>query len=187
MNERLANLLGATALNVADLMLAAARRTAGTSGSASAAMIVLAENPDLPVTELGRRIGLSQPAAARMIDSLERQALVARRARTGRAVAVRLPPRGRRAANRLLDHRGQLLSELVADLEPDEQAALAALFEKVLRRVHARLEGVAAAPTDYLAELACRLCDRGACREDGAPCPISGAQRDLEAQQDQQA
>ena len=181
MNERVANLLGATALNVADLMLSEIRDTAGTSSSASSALVVLSESPDLAVTDLGRRIGLSQPAAARMVDTLERQRLVTRRSRVGRAVAVRLTPKGRRAAARLLQRRGQVLAELVADLDPSEQATLAALLEKILPGVHANVGRDSPTPRERLAELVCRLCDRGACRQDGAPCPVSVAQRALDA------
>jgi MarR family transcriptional regulator, negative regulator of the multidrug operon emrRAB len=182
MNERVANLLGAAALNVADLTLAEIRSAAGTSASASSALVVLAGAPDLSVTDLGRRIGLSQPAAARMIDALEDQGMVDRRRAAGRAVAVRLTAKGRRAANRLLERRGQILRELAAELDPDEQATLAVLLDKILRGVHARVGQGGAVPSERIGELVCRLCDRGACREGGAPCPVSSAQRDLDAQ-----
>lgn len=68
---RTANLLGATALAVTDLALAGVARAAGTSTSGAAALVVLVASPGLSVTELGRRVGLSQPAAARMVDSLQ--------------------------------------------------------------------------------------------------------------------
>ncbi|WP_460352193.1 MarR family transcriptional regulator [Actinoallomurus acanthiterrae] len=71
------------------------------------ALVVLSGSPGLGVTELGRRVGLSQPAAARMVDSLEGHGLALRRATSGRSVAVDLTPgrRRRRAADPLLPRR----------------------------------------------------------------------------------
>lgn len=181
MNERVANLLGATALNVADLTLAEVTDASGASGSGSAALAILAEAQDLSVTDLGRRIGLSQPAAARMVDSLEERGLVSRRSGTGRAVAIRLTAKGRRTATRLLTRRGTVLEDLVADLDSDEQESLTGLLEKILRGVHARVgHATTTTPTEHVAELVCRLCDRGACRHGGAPCPVSVAQHGVD-------
>ncbi|WP_079153187.1 MarR family transcriptional regulator [Streptomyces malaysiensis] len=53
--------------------------------SAAAALIVLRADPGVSVTELGRRVGLTQSAAVRMVAGLEREALVERR-RTVRSV-----------------------------------------------------------------------------------------------------
>src|ERR1700742_1915106 len=86
MHDRVANLLGATALAVTDLMMAGATRTAGVSASGAAALLVLRATPGLSVTELGRRVGLTQPAAARMVTTLEASDLVSRRSTPGRAV-----------------------------------------------------------------------------------------------------
>jgi DNA-binding MarR family transcriptional regulator len=180
MNDRLANLLGATALNVADLTLSEIRGATGTSGSASAALVVLAEAPDLAVTDLGQRIGLSQPAAARMVDGLESQGLVRRQRGSGRSVAVRLTRGGRRAAVRLLERRGDVLRRLLAGLDAGEQEVLAALLEKVLSVVHERVEQQAQTPDERIGELVCRLCDRVACRQGGASCPVSVAQSVLD-------
>src|SRR5918992_1458536 len=93
--RRTANLLGATALAVTDLVLAGATAAAGTSGSGAAALVLLRATPGLSVTELGRRVGLTQPAAARSL--LE--------ARGGRlAVLVEmLPPADREALTHALE------------------------------------------------------------------------------------
>lgn len=177
MHDRAANLLGATALNVADLALDEIRQVTDASDSASSALVTLAHSPDLAVTQLGQRIGLSQPAAARMVDGLVGRGLVARRPASGRAVAVRLTPSGRQVATRLLEARGGVLGALVDELDPDEQALLAGLLEKVLHAVHGRVEQDGQTPQDLLGVLLCRLCDRTACREDGAPCPVTQAQQ----------
>lgn len=101
---RTANLLGAAALAVTDGTLAVAPSAAGTSVSGSAALVTLLDAPTLSVTDLGRRIGLSQPAAARMVDSLEAAGLVLRPS-AGRSVALRLIGDGTRAAEGVLRSR----------------------------------------------------------------------------------
>lgn len=101
---RTANLLGAAALAVTDGTLAVAPSAAGTSVSGSAALVTLLDAPTLSVTDLGRRIGLSRPAAARMVDSLEAAGLVLRPS-AGRSVALRLIGDGTRAAEGVLRSR----------------------------------------------------------------------------------
>jgi DNA-binding MarR family transcriptional regulator len=165
---RTANLLGATGLAVRDLALTTATRVAGVSESGAAALVVLSWSPDLSVTELGRRVGLSQPAAARMVDSLVAADLVRRRTGSGRAVAVRLTPKGRHAVRRLItSRRGSLVDLLRGSLDADEQATLAGLLEKVLTRVYGDVGD---------SELICRLCDRASCTRD-AVCPVGEAER----------
>lgn len=165
---RTANLLGATALAVTDAMLAATRGAAGTSASGAAAVVVLGASNGLSVTELGRRVGLSQPAAARMVDSLEAAGHVRRSAGSGRAVAIELTPTGRQTFQRLLAAREEPLVELLSALEDDEQTTLAELLAQLLARLYARVGS---------AELLCRLCDREGCTH-GAVCPVGQAERD---------
>lgn len=177
MHDRVANLLGATALNVAGLALNEIRQAIDASESASAALVTLADAPGLAVTELGQRIGLSQPAAARMVDRLVERGLVERRPGVGRAVAIRLTHTGQESVARLLQGRGRVLGELIEELDPNELATFERLLDKVLRAVHGRVEQTGQTPVDRIGMLVCRLCDRGACREQGAPCPVTQAQR----------
>lgn len=165
---RTANLLGAAAVTSADRVRAAAVDAAGTSSSGAAALVTLHAYPGLGVTALGRRIGLSQPAAARMVDALVERELVERRRESARSVGVWLTRRGRAAAGRVLKARGRALTELVEGLEPRQQEALRAALEALLPAVydHARSEHVV-----------CRLCDRGACVAGGAVCPVGQAAR----------
>jgi DNA-binding MarR family transcriptional regulator len=167
-SARTANLLGATALAVSDLVLAGVVPASGTSTSGAAALVVLSHEPGIGVTELGRRVGLSQPAAARMVDALEAKGLVRRERPGGRGVAVRPTDRGEQAARDLLSARGSALHEALSRLDGDEQAALAALLDKLLGGLYRR-------PGD--AERLCRLCDRGACLERGGVCPVGRADR----------
>ncbi len=159
--------MGATALTLTDLLLAGATRAAGVSASGAAALVVLANSAGLSVTELGRRVGLSQPAAARMVDGLEAAGLVERRAGVGRSLTVALAPSGREAARRLLGARAAPLTDVIGVLDDTEQAALADLLDKMLTRLY---------PEVGSTELLCRLCDRSACTT-GAVCPVGAAHR----------
>jgi MarR family transcriptional regulator, negative regulator of the multidrug operon emrRAB len=165
--SRTTNLLGATALAVNDLALTGAARTAGVSASGAAALVVLSTAPEVGVTELGRRVGLSQSAAARMVDSLESAGLAARRSGSGRGVTVRLTGPGERLSRELLSAREAPLTRLLEALDDEESATLATLLAKLLDRAYAEVGD---------ADLLCRLCDRRACTTE-ACCPIGQAER----------
>ena len=167
--RRTANLLGATALAVTDLALGGATAAAGVSGSGAAALVVLCADPGISVTELGRRVGLTQSAAARMVDALEARGLVERRPTLGKWVAVHPTAAGRAASADLLDARGERLTTLVAALRPDDQEALTSVLERLLRALYGEVGS---------SELVCRLCDRPCCTEAGAICPVGQAERD---------
>jgi len=155
-------------LAVSDAALAAVAQAAGASTSGAAALVVLMSSPGLSATELGRRIGLSQSAAARVVDSLQVAGLVERRRGSGREVRVAPTAAGKQAASRLLVARGRPLHDLVAVLAPDEQRALADLMAKLLVRLYADVGS---------SELLCRLCDRAGCTTN-ATCPVGQAERD---------
>jgi MarR family transcriptional repressor of emrRAB len=164
--SRLANLLGAAVLNLSDRMTAAAAAAAGVSLSGTAALVVLAEFPGLGGTELGRRIGIGQPACARMLDQLEARGLVRRQAKTGRAVAVVPTRAGREAAARALEARQDVLVGALRTV-PD-RAALEPLLEQLLRGLHTEVRS---------GDLMCRLCDRPGCVARQQICPVGQAGR----------
>lgn len=167
--ERTANLLGAAALALTDLALGEATRERRLSTSSTAALVSLFGHPGLSVSELGRRVGLSQPAAARMVDALEADDLVERvpSAANRRWMTVLLTQQGDRLAQQLLSDRNAPLVDTVARLEESEQQALAALLEKILTQVYGEVgEG----------QRICRLCDRESCIR-SAPCPVGRAER----------
>jgi MarR family transcriptional repressor of emrRAB len=166
--SRLANLLGAAVLNLSDRMTAAAAAAAGVSLSGTAALVTLAEFPGLGGTELAHRIGLSQPACARMLDQLEARGLVRRQEKTGRAVAVVLTRAGRAAAARSLKARQDVLAGALRTM-PD-RSALEPLLEQLLRGLHADVRS---------GDLMCRLCDRNGCVARERICPVGQAQREL--------
>lgn len=167
--RRTANLLGAAALAVTDLVLGGATAVAGTGSSGAAALVVLRSDPGISVTELGRRIGLTQSAAARMVDALETRGLVERRPTVGKWVAVHPTDVGRAVSGDLLDARGGRLAALVETLSADDQEALDGVLERLLRAAYVEVGS---------SERVCRLCDRPACTEAGAICPVGQADRD---------
>lgn len=176
-DSRTANLLGAAALSVTDLMVSGATAAAGVSPSGTAALVVLSEARGLTVTELGRRVGLSQSASARMIDSLEAAGYVSRSPGPGRWVTVGLTDAGTQAAQGLLAARGESLAGVLGALNEGEQAELARLLARLLDRLHGEIRS---------GEVICRLCDRAACTS-SAVCPVGQAERDRQAAGDRQA
>ncbi|WP_024935799.1 MarR family winged helix-turn-helix transcriptional regulator [Actinomadura welshii] len=168
MHDRLANLLGAASLAVTDLVLSGATGAGGVGPTGAAALVVLSNAPDLGVTELGRRVGLTQSAAARMVDGLQAAGLARRRAGGGRAVHVRLTPKGEDAVRAMLDARDTPLAETLAVLDEDERETLTGLLATLLARLYEQIGD---------SELMCRLCDRRCCTA-GAVCPVGQAERD---------
>ncbi|MBF6330369.1 MarR family winged helix-turn-helix transcriptional regulator [Nocardia transvalensis] len=168
---RTRNLLGAAALTISDLMLVGATAAGKTSASGASALVILFTAPGLSVTELGRRIGLSQSAATRMVDALAAQGLVSRKGTSARSVQVHLTSEGRRAAERVLRARDDVLAGLVRTLDDTEQDALAELLGKLLASAYTRLPSAARL---------CRLCDRAGCVADDRICPVGQAARRTE-------
>ncbi|MCE3552569.1 MarR family transcriptional regulator [Pseudonocardia sp. RS11V-5] len=166
--SRLGNLLGAAALALSDLMLARVRELAGVSVSGAAALVVLAHEPGLSVTELGRRVGLSQPATARMVMSLEAADLARRGPGEGRTVPVALTAAGERTVREVLTGRAAGTEQILAGLGEDDRRILTRLLEGLLVQLYGEVGS---------ADVLCRLCDRARCT-DGAVCPVGQAERD---------
>jgi DNA-binding MarR family transcriptional regulator len=165
--ERRQNLLGAFVLAVADRLRAETEAAVGHTGAAAAALVSIAHFPDQTVEQLRQAIGLSHPAAVRVVDRLVEQGLVRRRpAGRGPAVALRVTAAGRRRARRILDVRRRVLAEALPGLSAAESAALEAILEKGL----AHLAGT---PRTTI----CRLCDMGRCRR--IDCPVVDRQTEL--------
>ena len=166
-DERRANLLGAFALAVADRVRAETEAAVGHSGAAAAALVMVAQFPDRTVEFLRRAVGLSHPAAVRVVDRLVEHKLVRRRpAGRGPAVALTATAAGRRAARRILDVRREVVATALPDLSPREAAALTAILERAL-------EGLADTPGTTI----CRLCDMARCRR--VNCPVVDRQVEL--------
>jgi MarR family transcriptional regulator, negative regulator of the multidrug operon emrRAB len=163
-DERTGNLLGALALTLADQI--------GT-GSDAAALITLRNYAEgEPLDLLRRALALSHPGVVRLADRLERRGLVERRRseRDGRAVALRLTPAGRRAADEAQAARADAVDTALDALGKDDRRALDGMLERML----------AAHTTDSTASLViCRLCDPDVCGHP-ANCPVTLAAQGLE-------
>ena len=107
-DRRTANLLGALVVALGDRAGAAVQDGAGVSGSDAAALVTLRNYAeDEPLDLLRRALALSHPGVVRLADRLQARGLVERHRshRDGRAVALRLTPAGRRAADAALGAR----------------------------------------------------------------------------------
>jgi DNA-binding MarR family transcriptional regulator len=169
-SARVANLVGAHGLEVADRLRSAAESAAGQGGSAPAALVALANFADgQTVDQVARILGVSHSGTVRLVDRLAADGLVRRErgADDARQVRVRITDEGRTAAGRILAARETALTSGLDALSEGEQAQLARLLEKLL----------AAATVDAAASRTiCRLCDPCAC---GHPerCPVTQAAR----------
>jgi DNA-binding MarR family transcriptional regulator len=167
MDDRGHNLLGAFVLEIADRIRAATEEAIGHSGATAAGLLTIAQFPDGTVEDLRKAIGLSHPAAVRVVDRLVAEKLVHRRpADRGPAVALTATAAGRRKARAILDVRRNVLRGVVPALSPDEEAALTAILEKALAHL-------ADAPDPTL----CRLCDKARCRRPDCPVVLQQTER----------
>lgn len=170
MNEqRTANLLGALSLALSDRLVDTVVETVGAGTSAPAALVTLLSEPGIGVTQLGGRIGLSQPAAARLVTGLVSEALVERCSTSdSRGVALHVTAHGRKKAQEAIAARQRMISEFISVLDPDEQKALTGAMEKLLTRL---------LNDDGRPFVLCRLCDRAICIADDNICPVGAAAR----------
>ena len=165
---RTANLLGALALALADRAGAAVSADAALAGSDAAALVTLRNYAQgEPLDLLRRALALSHPAVVRLADRLQARGLVQRHRGTsdGRAVALRLTPAGRRAADAALAARAGVVAAALETLDAGQRRALAPMLERML----------GAQTTDSTASLViCRMCDPDVC---GHPdrCPVTQA------------
>jgi MarR family transcriptional regulator, negative regulator of the multidrug operon emrRAB len=163
------NLLGAFVLAVADRLRFETEEAIGHTGAAAAALVTIAHFPGRTVEFLRQGIGLSHPAAVRVVDRLVEQGLVRRRpGERGPAVALTATAAGRREARRILDVRRTVLADALPDLSEAESASLATILEKALAHL-----------SDSPGTTVCRLCDQGRCRR--KDCPVELRQIELGA------
>jgi MarR family transcriptional repressor of emrRAB len=167
-SARVANLLGANALEVGDRLRIAAEDAAGQGGSGPAALVALTNFADgETVDALARVLGISHSGAVRLVDRLAGEGLVRRErgAADARQVRLRITAAGRAAAERILAAREGALEDELAPLSAGERHQLAGLLEKLL---------AGATPDSAASRRICRLCDPCACGHP-AHCPVTQA------------
>ena len=173
---RLANLVGAWALAIADRVEAATAEAAGRGGQAPAALVALHEFAGGgTIEDLRQVLGLTHSAAVRLIDSLVADGHVARRqsAADRRSVALALTASGHAAARRIIRARAQAVEATLGGLSKGQRRALSALAERLTGdlaalRLEERRQGVPPAG-GWL----CRLCNFEACGRPEGRCPAA--------------
>jgi DNA-binding MarR family transcriptional regulator len=158
--QRLENLAGAFGLAAADAQRAA---------STPAALTTLLAYPGIPIQRLRRALGLTHSGGVRLVDRLEADGLVRRRAADdGRVAALELTAAGRERARAVLAQREDALADLLAPLHADEREALTRLLERVLEPLPADRDDL---------ERICRLCDYRTCDGSNLACPVGRGAR----------
>jgi DNA-binding MarR family transcriptional regulator len=159
------NIVGAFAQALVDQVEAGVGRATDQGPTSAAALVHLSKYGGEGINALRVPLALSQPGCVRLVDRLQEQSLVARRAATdGRAVALHLTPGGRAAARRALARRGRALERALAGLSARERMQLGTLAAKVLQHL---------VRDESQALQTCRLCDYGVCPD--ATCPVEKA------------
>jgi len=167
-SSRVANLVGALGLALAD-RLADACAPAGSSSAAAALVLLHERRPGATIDAVARVVGLSHSGTVRLADRLAAAGLVERRrAADHRSAALYLTPAGRRAARRILVGREASLRSALTFLTDDQQARLGELAEVILG-------GLAAQPEAE--RRLCRLCDLEACGRARGHCPVAARRR----------
>jgi MarR family transcriptional regulator, negative regulator of the multidrug operon emrRAB len=162
---RTANLLGAAVTALNDELESATASAAAHGAAFPAALVSVHWEPGLSIEQLRRIVGLSHSGTVRLLDRLEREGAVERKAgRDGRSVAVHLTAQGRRQVRTILDRRRSVMGGALDLLAPAEQDQLRRLVEKMLAGMTRDREH-----SDHI----CRLCDLAACP--GAACPVECA------------
>jgi len=167
--ERTLNLLGAMALSVVDSFSAAVEANAGHGGETPAALVTLGVEPGLSINQLRQILALSHPGTVRLIDRLEAQNLVERRAGAdgkevpggGGTWRATWPHRRREKRKTILTERRNQLQIAVSALTSDERTLLTKLLEKML---------TAMTTSELQAFTICRLCEEEVCP--GDRCPV---------------
>lgn len=162
--SRLANLLGAQAVAIADRI----RHTGADRGMAAsehAALVTMFTHPDRPVSWLGEVLGLTSSGVTRLLDRVVEAGWAIRTpGADARQRRLHLTAAGRERAATLLRDRQQLLTEVVGVLSEDDRAELERLLGLLVG-------GLTASPMPALQM--CRLCDRAACFSGAKACPLA--------------
>jgi DNA-binding MarR family transcriptional regulator len=164
--ERVANLLGALALEATTVQVEAGDAVLGQSGSAVSALVTIAAHPDRIVEELRAPLGLSQPGAGRLVQRLVDAGWVERAGPGGRGGhRLTATAAGRALLDQVFDARRAALHDLLEPLDEQELQGFATMLERLL----------AARTTDIVsAKHLCRRCERRSC----SACPVAAAVRD---------
>jgi MarR family transcriptional repressor of emrRAB len=165
MDGRTENLLGALVTALGDAQRTASEGASGQSGATPAALTYLLQEPGAGIDRLAGPLGLTQSAATRLVDRLERDGKARREpGANGRKVSVFLTPEGTREAERVLELRGGLMGDAMSVLSPRERTVLTGLLERMLAHL--------TTDADH-GQRICRMCALADCPRQS--CPVDTA------------
>ncbi len=167
-----ANKLGALGAMIRDRTEAS---LTGLSPSAAAVLSMLHFKPGLTTTELAMVVGVSQPNAVRLIDGLERQALIERGKPEGRVTPLTLTQAGHAQVEELHALRLAALDDLLSALQRDERQHFASMLDTIL---------AGATTSRAFARTTCRLCEHDLCGPE--VCPIACRATEIEKKENQE-
>jgi DNA-binding MarR family transcriptional regulator len=160
-----ANLLGALVTALQDALVAATAEEARHGSAFPAALASMLGEPGMSIEQLRRILGLSHSGTVRLVDCLEADGMVERKAGAdARTAALHLTVAGRRQARAVLEARRAALAPALDLLSAAERAQFGRLTEKLLAGLTRDRQH-----SDHI----CRLCDLAACPDDR--CPVNCA------------
>ena len=167
-SARVANVLGALGLALADLTTSAVATASGQPATASAAVSALEQFLDGPtIDDLRRVLGLTPSGAVRLVDRLALDGLVTRGpGPDGRTRSVTLTAAGRATARRIAAARADVLTGVLERLPDGQRSAVGPVVDGLLAALVQGKDGGA---------WTCRLCDLAACQRSEDRCPAATA------------
>ena len=166
MDLQLINLLGASAIAIADSIQNAAKEATGNSASFPAALVILERYPKITVDLLAQYLQLSQSGAARLVERLVNQDLVERhQGNDRRFVHLQLTSDGKAMVEKIQQAKIAAVSDLLQPLTTQEQQQLLSTLSKMAGEY---------SNTEVLEEYICRFCDI-------RQCPLAVCQERLAA------
>ena len=171
LSDRSANLLAALATALADGQSLACENL-GIHPSDAAALVTIGYHPRTTVSALAPIIRITQPAAVRLVERLDKAGLVRRgHGDDRRQVLLSLTRKGTALRTRILNERRAAVDKATAPLDLGQRARLEEMMEAMLSALAANRE---------TADRICRLCDENVCPPD--TCPVECAVVGREAQ-----
>ena len=164
--QAVANRVGALATAIEDRVTEAVAEATGMATTSTTALSALHHFLEAPSVELLRQVlGLTHSGAVRLVDRLERDGYVERRAGPdSRTISVSITPAGRRVARRASTARDRVVVGALAPLSTGEIAAVDRLLGRVLRGMK-RGDGA----TSWI----CRRCHTDVCGVERGECPLA--------------
>jgi MarR family transcriptional repressor of emrRAB len=159
--ERLANLMGALALGIADRVRLAISEQASLGGETLAALVAIGHAPGLSIGQLSHVLRLSHPGTVRVVDRLEDASFLKRwpSPHDRRAVALHLTAAGEAERTAVLERRQLAIKAVMKEVPIEDLPVLERLAETML----------AAMPHDATTALTvCRYCNERQC----PACPM---------------